>query len=382
MKISCKVMEDILPLYVEDCCSEDTKKLIEEHLLECEDCKEGLKKLSKPLFLSQESSMNEKTYTKHAKKAFGKIRRRLVSLILIILIILIPISWLGINEIKGEGVSYSSLIPVLRGNALLRALKNGNYEKAFSYLNLEAWYGFEIEVSESEEDSGYTQIKIGDDIYYINDEVYNNAYRSYLADEDEAAFWKLIYQTSNYMIPASKVELYLYGNEDFDRNDLMEINIDDKIYYIDGKTYNYDTKNAEYAWFSIMTEEQYNQLIELRKEAEKESKRIINHLIDMGYDGYVAEYKQQWIENFEQLKEEGITIVGYQIKGVYHMENRYQLDFQLKLNVDGEINYDYGVTFMAQNNGFYPSGGSVSGKSMENDRIPIISAFGHSINMD
>ena len=37
-KINCNVIQDILPLYIEDAVSEDTKELVEEHLQNCEIC--------------------------------------------------------------------------------------------------------------------------------------------------------------------------------------------------------------------------------------------------------------------------------------------------------------------------------------------------------
>ena len=37
-KISCNIIGDLLPLYVDGAVSEETKKLVEEHLAECEDC--------------------------------------------------------------------------------------------------------------------------------------------------------------------------------------------------------------------------------------------------------------------------------------------------------------------------------------------------------
>ncbi|MGL4913108.1 MAG: zf-HC2 domain-containing protein [Romboutsia sp.] len=41
-KISCKVIEDLLPLYHDDICSEESKLLIENHILECESCNKNL----------------------------------------------------------------------------------------------------------------------------------------------------------------------------------------------------------------------------------------------------------------------------------------------------------------------------------------------------
>ena len=39
-KLKCSIVEDLMPLYIEDLLSEETKKEIELHLDECEDCKE------------------------------------------------------------------------------------------------------------------------------------------------------------------------------------------------------------------------------------------------------------------------------------------------------------------------------------------------------
>ena len=39
MKISCDVVTDLLPLYHDGVCSQSTKKLVEEHLEECESCR-------------------------------------------------------------------------------------------------------------------------------------------------------------------------------------------------------------------------------------------------------------------------------------------------------------------------------------------------------
>lgn len=43
--VSCNVIEDLIPLYVEDMLSEDSRQLVEGHLGECEECREYLKEL-------------------------------------------------------------------------------------------------------------------------------------------------------------------------------------------------------------------------------------------------------------------------------------------------------------------------------------------------
>jgi hypothetical protein len=44
MKISCDIIRDLLPLYHDNVCSTDSRKLIIEHLDNCEKCKAELKK--------------------------------------------------------------------------------------------------------------------------------------------------------------------------------------------------------------------------------------------------------------------------------------------------------------------------------------------------
>ena len=50
-KISCNVIQDIMPLYVDEIVSEDTKKLVEEHLKECEDCRKEMEKMRAKIIL-------------------------------------------------------------------------------------------------------------------------------------------------------------------------------------------------------------------------------------------------------------------------------------------------------------------------------------------
>ena len=45
MKNPCDVIRDLLPLYADDACSEGSRKMVEEHLAECPECENMLKKL-------------------------------------------------------------------------------------------------------------------------------------------------------------------------------------------------------------------------------------------------------------------------------------------------------------------------------------------------
>ena len=45
MKYPCEMIKDVMPLYYDKACSEETKQIVETHLAECSSCQEVLKRL-------------------------------------------------------------------------------------------------------------------------------------------------------------------------------------------------------------------------------------------------------------------------------------------------------------------------------------------------
>ena len=74
MKITCDIISDLLPLYIDEVCTEDTKAAVEEHIKECSKCRELLGSMTEdnPIDVSQ------KTEAEQAKKPFKKLRLRFV----------------------------------------------------------------------------------------------------------------------------------------------------------------------------------------------------------------------------------------------------------------------------------------------------------------
>lgn len=52
MKFNCSIVDDLLPLYVENICSEDSKAALEEHLQECASCREKLDRMKNSSIIS------------------------------------------------------------------------------------------------------------------------------------------------------------------------------------------------------------------------------------------------------------------------------------------------------------------------------------------
>ena len=59
-KISCNVIQDILPLYVDNMACDDTRLLVEEHLQRCENCSRYYEELQEELLLPVEPEIKER----------------------------------------------------------------------------------------------------------------------------------------------------------------------------------------------------------------------------------------------------------------------------------------------------------------------------------
>lgn len=74
MKITCDIIEDLLPSYVDGILSDDSKALVDEHLKTCEKCRKNLNYMQK----NEEHLLeNEYQETAEAKNALLKIKRKL-----------------------------------------------------------------------------------------------------------------------------------------------------------------------------------------------------------------------------------------------------------------------------------------------------------------
>lgn len=73
MKISCEIIKDLLPLYLDGVCSNDSKAAVDEHLAACDNCKTELQamKISLPIN-STERNINEAEAVKNLSKKWKK----------------------------------------------------------------------------------------------------------------------------------------------------------------------------------------------------------------------------------------------------------------------------------------------------------------------
>lgn len=68
MKFDCEIIQDLLPLYIDDVCSTKSREMIEEHISECLKCKEQLGKLGNQTVTQELSKERNHVIEKHLKK--------------------------------------------------------------------------------------------------------------------------------------------------------------------------------------------------------------------------------------------------------------------------------------------------------------------------
>ena len=108
MKLTCNMMDDLLPLYIEEACAEDSRLAVEEHLSQCIPCCSKLERMQKQIMESESAPPQNMTDVYRKKVRRYKTRRIFLSVLQTILVLFIAVP-LGIhmfryvNRIRIEG---------------------------------------------------------------------------------------------------------------------------------------------------------------------------------------------------------------------------------------------------------------------------------------
>ena len=138
MKLSCKVIEDMLPMYFDKVCSEESSLLIEEHLKDCPYCSHILSELRSDIDMHQKNVDDIKPLKK-IQKSYKKMKTHWLIAIVVILL-LIPMAFF-VGAERGEqselSVEFSKEEAIAYANEFMAYLVNGDYGKAYTYWDIE-----------------------------------------------------------------------------------------------------------------------------------------------------------------------------------------------------------------------------------------------------
>lgn len=129
-ELSCEIIMDLLPLYVDGLTSSATNKSIEEHIKYCPKCKKALEAMNKDIPILENSDKVEFDYLKKIKTN----TRRKVFLAISLLLILFSLKTFVIGEdAVAEEVEIENL--VVDSNNIAISVNTYNYNKAISKVN-------------------------------------------------------------------------------------------------------------------------------------------------------------------------------------------------------------------------------------------------------
>lgn len=110
-RLSCDVVKDLIPSYIDNICSQDSRQIVEEHISSCEDCKNIMELMIKTEFVSHKSDTKQIDYMKKVKTHYKNKNILSFSLLNIFIIVGMFIAIMGYQFIQLE--VYFIIFPIL-----------------------------------------------------------------------------------------------------------------------------------------------------------------------------------------------------------------------------------------------------------------------------
>lgn len=135
--MKCNVVRDLLPLYLDQLCEEETSQEIRHHLEGCEKCRQRWEEMGSPVESVIGQLENETVSIEPMKKYRKKMKRKNRMLVLVILLAIALIggmSYLSYGQIKHSGHSFETISQSIRFHYIGKEFARGNLEPLLSSL--------------------------------------------------------------------------------------------------------------------------------------------------------------------------------------------------------------------------------------------------------
>ena len=154
-KISCEVIKDMLPLYYDNVCSDDSKRMVEEHLSYCDNCKMELEKIQDEVHIPEKKiieNRNDGNVIKNISTAWKRVRLKafikggLISALLMSIIILgyVGLFKWEITSVATDVVEIRDIIQMEDGKIVYYAEINDGYSLNLIKYNMDKEGNFYI----------------------------------------------------------------------------------------------------------------------------------------------------------------------------------------------------------------------------------------------
>lgn len=139
--MKCNIAKDLLPLYFEGLCSDETKKQLEEHLKECDSCGQLKQDLEQSLERQQEWENNGQEWRKEIaplQKIRKKVRKKNITITVCVFVLLLFTGitcLLAYGQITKKGLSFELIYDAVRLRTVGKQFAAGNIEPLYEILS-------------------------------------------------------------------------------------------------------------------------------------------------------------------------------------------------------------------------------------------------------
>ncbi|MBQ9490377.1 MAG: zf-HC2 domain-containing protein [Lachnospiraceae bacterium] len=133
--MNCNLFRDLIPVYLENLCSAETKRQMEEHVTHCPECRKELEDARTGITLKTESKWEESIDP--LKKVKRKIKRKNGMLCLlgsVLLILIILTAFLAYGQLTHRGISFETLYERIHFDHVGREFARGNLDPFYDEL--------------------------------------------------------------------------------------------------------------------------------------------------------------------------------------------------------------------------------------------------------
>lgn len=348
MKLTCDIVQDLLPLYEDGVCSEGSRAAVEAHLKECAACRGEQAAAGK--LPERELVMDIPVEEKKVIGSFKKVRRRwMLSLIAVLLVV--PVLWLSVNQARGAGVCFTNLDDIWTARRYVRALAEGDFEKTADMMDYAVLYEAVLDVQNIGADQfmeNTERVQIGEQVWYMD---------RVLADEidreaDAMDIWSdLILNKQNWgvMLPEEMVR------EVLTREGIPEGHIADMYSSLDTPWGTYLTsderyqgysqsgrENVDYALhFSMLPEDMY---LDIQDDIEAYAQQMVANNAalyesawNMTGEEFTTFMREKYIRELEGAFAQGIQITDAKFYNAYRLgSERWTVDLLIGVTKDGQ----------------------------------------------
>ena len=108
--MSCNIIQDILPLYIDDAVSDDTKKMVEDHIKHCPNCQKELETLKKEVILvtNEKIQADDKKLLQNLQK---KLKHQKIIISFFTVIAVLSLLFIGTMVVENVGFLYDFFYP-------------------------------------------------------------------------------------------------------------------------------------------------------------------------------------------------------------------------------------------------------------------------------